>query len=43
VLEVTDSKSELRFEDLPEDDPTRRQPDISQRPRACSAGNRESR
>jgi len=29
VLEVTGSKSELRFEDLPEDDPTRRQPDIT--------------
>jgi dTDP-glucose 4,6-dehydratase len=29
VLEVTGSKSKLRFEDLPEDDPTRRQPDIS--------------
>ncbi|MGD0940103.1 MAG: UDP-glucuronic acid decarboxylase family protein [Terracidiphilus sp.] len=29
VLEVTGSKSELRFEDLPVDDPTRRCPDIS--------------
>jgi dTDP-glucose 4,6-dehydratase len=29
VLEVTGSKSELRFESLPEDDPTRRCPDIS--------------
>ena len=29
VLEVTGSKSELRFEDLPEDDPTRRCPDIA--------------
>ena len=29
VLEVTNSKSELRFEPLPEDDPTRRKPDIS--------------
>jgi dTDP-glucose 4,6-dehydratase len=29
VLEVTGSKSELCFEDLPEDDPTRRQPDIT--------------
>jgi dTDP-glucose 4,6-dehydratase len=29
VLEVTGSKSELRFEALPEDDPTRRQPDIA--------------
>lgn len=29
VLAVTGSKSELRFEDLPEDDPTRRCPDIS--------------
>ncbi|MGD0800056.1 MAG: UDP-glucuronic acid decarboxylase family protein [Terracidiphilus sp.] len=29
VLEVTGSKSELRFGDLPEDDPTRRCPDIS--------------
>jgi dTDP-glucose 4,6-dehydratase len=29
VLEVTGSKSELHFEDLPEDDPTRRQPDIT--------------
>jgi dTDP-glucose 4,6-dehydratase len=29
VLEVTGSKSELRFESLPEDDPTQRQPDIS--------------
>jgi dTDP-glucose 4,6-dehydratase len=28
VLEVTGSKSELRFEDLPEDDPARRCPDI---------------
>lgn len=28
VLEVTDSKSELRFERLPEDDPARRRPDI---------------
>jgi len=27
ILEVTGSKSELRFEDLPEDDPTRRCPD----------------
>ncbi len=29
VLEVTGSKSELRFEDLPEDDPSRRRPDIA--------------
>ena len=29
VLEVTGSKSELRFEPLPQDDPTRRKPDIS--------------
>ena len=29
ILEVTNSKSELRFEPLPEDDPTRRRPDIS--------------
>jgi len=29
VLEVTGSKSELRFESLPEDDPTRRCPDIA--------------
>ncbi|MGO9316674.1 MAG: UDP-glucuronic acid decarboxylase family protein [Terracidiphilus sp.] len=29
VLEVTGSKSELRFEDLPVDDPTRRCPDIT--------------
>ena len=29
VLEVTESKSELRFEALPEDDPTRRRPDIT--------------
>jgi dTDP-glucose 4,6-dehydratase len=29
VLEVTDSKSELRFVDLPVDDPTRRRPDIT--------------
>jgi dTDP-glucose 4,6-dehydratase len=29
VLEVTGSKSRLRFEDLPEDDPVRRCPDIS--------------
>ena len=29
VLTVTGSKSELRFEALPEDDPTRRRPDIS--------------
>jgi dTDP-glucose 4,6-dehydratase len=29
VLEATGSKSELRFEPLPEDDPTRRKPDIS--------------
>lgn len=29
VLEVTGSKSELRFEPLPIDDPTRRQPDIT--------------
>jgi dTDP-glucose 4,6-dehydratase len=29
VLEVTGSKSELRFESLPLDDPTRRRPDIS--------------
>jgi dTDP-glucose 4,6-dehydratase len=29
VLEVTGSKSKLRFEDLPEDDPTRRCPDIT--------------
>ncbi len=29
VLEVTGSKSELRFEPLPQDDPTRRCPDIS--------------
>ena len=29
VLEVTGSKSELKFEPLPEDDPTRRLPDIS--------------
>src|ERR1700744_5250725 len=29
VLEVTGSKSELRFEPLPPDDPTRRKPDIT--------------
>jgi dTDP-glucose 4,6-dehydratase len=29
VLEVTQSKSELRFEPLPQDDPTRRKPDIA--------------
>jgi dTDP-glucose 4,6-dehydratase len=29
VLEVTGSKSELRYESLPEDDPTRRCPDIA--------------
>jgi dTDP-glucose 4,6-dehydratase len=29
VLEVTGSKSELRFEPLPTDDPTRRKPDIT--------------
>ena len=29
VLEVTGSKSELRFESLPEDDPARRRPDIA--------------
>jgi dTDP-glucose 4,6-dehydratase len=29
ILEVTGSKSELRFEALPEDDPTRRCPDIA--------------
>jgi dTDP-glucose 4,6-dehydratase len=29
VLEVTGSKSELRFEPLPQDDPTRRCPDIT--------------
>jgi nucleoside-diphosphate-sugar epimerase len=29
VLEVTGSKSELRFEALPVDDPTRRCPDIT--------------
>jgi dTDP-glucose 4,6-dehydratase len=29
VLEVTGSKSELRFEDLPEDDPARRCPEIA--------------
>jgi dTDP-glucose 4,6-dehydratase len=29
VLEITGSKSELRFEALPEDDPTRRCPDIT--------------
>ncbi len=29
VLEVTGSKSELRFEPLPQDDPTRRRPDIT--------------
>ena len=29
VLEVTGSKSELRFEPLPQDDPTRRKPDIT--------------
>jgi dTDP-glucose 4,6-dehydratase len=29
VLEITGSKSELRFEPLPQDDPTRRRPDIS--------------
>jgi dTDP-glucose 4,6-dehydratase len=29
IFEVTGSKSELRFEPLPEDDPTRRKPDIS--------------
>jgi len=29
VLEVTGSKSELRYESLPEDDPTRRCPDIT--------------
>ena len=29
VLEVTGSKTELRFEPLPQDDPTRRRPDIT--------------
>jgi dTDP-glucose 4,6-dehydratase len=29
VLEATGSKSELRFEPLPQDDPTRRRPDIT--------------
>jgi dTDP-glucose 4,6-dehydratase len=29
VLAATDSKSELRFEPLPQDDPTRRRPDIT--------------
>jgi dTDP-glucose 4,6-dehydratase len=29
VLEVTDSKSELHFNPLPQDDPTRRRPDIA--------------
>jgi dTDP-glucose 4,6-dehydratase len=29
VLDATGSKSELRFEALPEDDPTRRCPDIA--------------
>jgi dTDP-glucose 4,6-dehydratase len=29
VLEVTGSKSKIRFEKLPEDDPTRRRPDIT--------------
>ena len=29
IIEVTGSKSELRFEDLPEDDPSRRCPDIA--------------
>ena len=29
ILDVTQSKSELRFEALPQDDPTRRKPDIS--------------
>ena len=29
VLEVTESDSELRFEPLPQDDPTRRRPDIT--------------
>jgi dTDP-glucose 4,6-dehydratase len=29
VLEITGSKSELRFQGLPEDDPTRRCPDIT--------------
>jgi dTDP-glucose 4,6-dehydratase len=28
ILEVTESRSELRFEPLPQDDPTRRCPDI---------------
>jgi dTDP-glucose 4,6-dehydratase len=29
ILEVTGSRSELRFEPLPQDDPTRRCPDIA--------------
>jgi len=29
ILELTDSKSELIYEDLPSDDPTQRQPDIT--------------
>jgi dTDP-glucose 4,6-dehydratase len=29
ILEITGSKSELRFEPLPQDDPTRRKPDIT--------------
>ena len=29
VKELTSSKSEIRFEPLPEDDPRRRQPDIT--------------
>lgn len=29
IIEITDSKSELRFEPLPQDDPCRRRPDIS--------------
>ena len=39
VLKVTGSKSKIRYEPLPQDDPKQRRPDIT-KARSCWAGNR---
>ena len=41
ILDVTGSSSDIRFKNLPEDDPTRRRPDIT-KAKTCLAGSLES-
>ena len=38
VLKVVGSKSKIRYEALPQDDPKQRRPDISKARGSCSAG-----